>query len=72
MNVTNRTFYVAEVNDGMRLYDTKDEAIDHLKTEAPDPDQDDVAVSEVSVDGDDWTIKQMPWQQIALRLLQEA
>lgn len=74
MRVSNSTFYVAELDGEMHLFDTQEEAIGHLRENAEgiDPESDNVAVSEVTVEGEDWTIKQMPWQQIALRLLQES
>lgn len=74
MKVHDREFYVADLDGAMDLFDTEDEVIDHLRGAAGEvhPEKADVSVSKVTVDGEDWTIKQLPWQQIALRLLQEA
>lgn len=73
MKVQNSEFFVAELNGEMHIFDREDDAIDHLQEHAGDidPENDDVAVNRVTIEGDDWTIAQMPWQEIALRLLQE-
>lgn len=73
MKVSDSTFYVAEMDGAMHLFNNQEDAIGHLRENANniDPESESVAVSQVTVEGDDWTIKQMPWQQIALRLLQE-
>lgn len=72
MQVSNHTFYVAELDGEMHLFDGREDAISHLKnTDDLDPESEDVAISEVAVDGEDWTIKQMPWQRIALTLLKD-
>lgn len=73
MKATENSFHVVEMDDEMHLYDSEDQAVTHLRESAAnvDPETDDVTVSNVSVDGEDWTIKQLPWQEIALRLLRE-
>lgn len=73
MKVSNDTFHVVTVAGERHIYDAEDEAIDHLRGNAGavDPEVDDVSVVQVSIDGEDWAITELPWQQIALRLLQE-
>lgn len=73
MKISNDTFHVVTVSDERHIYDAEDDAIDHLRDNTGDinPDDDDVNVVEVTIEGEDWTITELPWQQIALRLLQE-
>jgi hypothetical protein len=73
MRVTDDTFYVVTLADEREIYDGEEEAIDHLRSSAGeiDPEGDEVSVARVTIEGGDWTIKELPWQQIALRLLQE-
>jgi hypothetical protein len=73
MKVSYDTFHVVDVAGERHIYDSEDDAIDHLRenTNDVDPEGDDVSVVQVSIEGEDWTITELPWQQIALRLLQE-
>jgi hypothetical protein len=73
MRVTDDTFYVVSLAGEREIYDGEEEAISHLRESAGeiDPENEDVSVARVTIEGDDWTIKELPWQQIALRLLQE-
>lgn len=73
MQVKNQQFYVVQTADESHVLSSESDAIDHLKQNgsAIDPESDDVSVAEVSFAGEDWTIKELPWQQIALQLLQE-
>lgn len=72
MEVEDDTFFVVQSPNKMHVYQTQSESIDHLrsnadKLNAEDPD---ITISEVTVDGEDWTIKQLPWQRIAVKLMQ--
>jgi len=51
---------------------SEDEAIAQLKDHSDDidPETDDVTVAQVNYSGNDWEIKELPWQTIALQLLQ--
>lgn len=73
MRVSDDAFHLVTAGGERHVYDDEDEAISHLRQNTGDVDAeaDDVSVVEVTVDGEDWTIKELPWQQIALRLLQE-
>mgnify|MGYP000264634157 CR=1 FL=1 len=73
MKIENDTFTVVTVAGQRYLYNNEDEAIDHLKenSDGIDVENSDVSVVEVEVTENDWKIAEMPWQQIALRLLQE-
>lgn len=72
MKITDKTFYVVQSPDSDHVLPSEAEAIDHLRSNATnvDPESDDLSVVEVSFDNDDWTIKELPWQRIALELLQ--
>lgn len=71
IEITDGQFYFAEVDAAETIHTTRQSAIGHLKQEADnlDPDNTDVRIVEVRVSGDDWAIKELPWQKIALELL---
>lgn len=72
MIVENQSFYVVQTPDEDHLVSSESEAIEQLQNGTDiDPETDDVSVAEVSYSDDDWTIKELPWQRIALKLLQE-
>jgi hypothetical protein len=71
LEVTDGTFYMVQIPDGKTLHQTEKEAIDFLKKHVDNvnPETDDVSVVRVSVENEDWTIAEMSWQNIALRLM---
>jgi hypothetical protein len=71
LEVKDNTFYMVQLPENKTIHETEDEAINYLKDNANnvDPEEEDVSLVEVSVEGDDWTIAEMPWQTIALRLM---
>ncbi len=71
MRIEGNEFYMVTVADDRHIYGEEEEAINHLRESVGDldPGSDDVSVVKVNVDGGDWTIKELPWQQIALQLL---
>lgn len=73
MEVKDNDFYMVQLPDSQTLHQTEGDAISHLKkkVEGVNPESDDVSVVRVSVDNDDWTIAEMSWQNIALRLMGE-
>jgi len=72
MIVENESFFVVQTPDDDHVVASEDDAIAKLKNGAEiDPDTEDVTVAEVSFTDDDWTIKELPWQRIALQLLQD-
>lgn len=72
MEIKNNEFFMVTVATGRHIYDDEESAINHLRThsEGIDPKNNDINVVKVSIDSEDWTIKELPWQQIALQLLQ--
>jgi len=72
MIVEDSTFYVVQTPAEDHIVSTESEAISTLQ-DGPeiDPENNDVSVAEVSYGSDDWTIKELPWQRIALQLLQD-
>jgi hypothetical protein len=71
MIVENKAFYVVQTPEDDYIVSTEAEAIEQLQNGSDiEPETDDVSVAEVSFSGDDWTIKELPWQRIALKLLQ--
>lgn len=73
MKIQNETFYVVQTPANDHILSTEAEAIDHLRSNGAnlDPETDELSVAEVSFSGEDWTIKELPWQRIALQLLGE-
>jgi len=71
MEVQNGTFYMARVSGQDTLHQTEEEAIEQLRgnVDGVDPEDGDVSLVEVAVDDGDWTIKEMPWQRVAIKLL---
>lgn len=71
VEVSNDTFFLVRLPNGKTIHNDEDEAIEYLRERASDvdPESDDVGVIRVSVEGDDWTIAEMSWQNIALRLM---
>lgn len=71
LEVNNGTFYMVRLPGSDTIHQNEDEAIDHLKgnVENVNPESEDVSVVRVSVENDDWTIAEMSWQNIALRLM---
>ena len=72
MIVNNETFYVVQTPANDYVVGSEDAAIDELKNHSDDinPETDDVTVAQVNYSGSDWEIKELPWQTIALQLLQ--
>jgi hypothetical protein len=72
MIVNNETFFVVQTPEDDYIVGSEDEAIDQLKDNSDDidPETDDVTVAQVNYSGNDWEIKELPWQTIALQLLQ--
>jgi len=71
LEIEDGTFYMVQIPAGDTLHQTEEEAIEFLQNQVDnvDPETDDVSVVRVSVENDDWTIAEMSWQNIALRLM---
>jgi hypothetical protein len=59
-------FYMANTGKKKFLVATEKEAIDVLKKE---PTEQGAAISKIEIQGDKWSVAQVSWQQIALKLL---
>lgn len=73
LEIHDDTFYVVQLPDRKTLHDSEEAAIEHLRENAPDvnPESSDVSVVRVAIENEDWTIAEMSWQNIALRLMGE-
>ena len=71
LEVQGGTFFMVQLPNEKTLHQTEDEAIEFLRDRAEnvDPETDDINVVRVSVEGEDWTIAEMSWQNIALQLM---
>jgi len=71
LKVKDDTFYVLEIGDERRIYDTEADAIASLKSrvaERENVNPEDVKILEVKI-GEKWEIKAIPWSRIALELI---
>jgi hypothetical protein len=72
LKVKGDKFYVLEIGDERRIYDTESDAITSLKTLVQrgkkDLNPEDLNIFEVKM-GEKWEIKSMPWSKIALELI---
>lgn len=73
LQIEDDTFYMIQLPGNKTIHQSEDDAIDYLEDQAEgiDPGSDNVNVVRVSVENDDWTIAEMSWQNIALRLMGE-
>lgn len=71
MNISDGQFFMARLPSGDSVHNERAEAIDALRQNANgvNPETDDVSVVEVSVEGDDWQIREISGMQIAMELL---
>lgn len=71
LNVDDNMFYLVHLPGEKTLHNEEDEAIHYLRNQSDDvdPESDNVSVVRVEVEGEDWTIAEMSWQTIALRLM---
>lgn len=76
MEVTDGHFYLIQRGDDTsHVVDTEDEAIDRLRdvddldldADADDPD---IQIVRVGFEGEEWTIKELAWKRIAIKLLE--
>jgi len=70
MDVTNGEFYHVEIDGGESIFQSQEEAIEYLgeRKDSIDMDDPDVALATVET-GEEWSIKEVPWRNIALQLL---
>lgn len=72
LEITDGEFFLLRTAEMDLVHDTRREAIENLKEYATpqfDASDAEISVVEVSIDGGDWTIAEIPWQEIALELL---
>lgn len=71
LEVTGNEFYLIELPSGKTIHDTEEEAVNHLKDNANDidPNAENISLLRINFDDEDWTIAEMSWQNIALRLM---
>ena len=64
-------FHVVQSADGDFFIQSETDAVDLLRSDdiEVDDEGDEVSVVRISYDGEDWTITSLQWQRIALKLL---
>lgn len=74
LRITESEFYMARIGDDHTIHNTRESAIDHLRNASekltPDPESNDVSIAVVEYGDDDWEIRELSWQTVALELLQ--
>jgi len=68
MKIRDDKFYVLESENGKWIFETEDDAIKKLKEVPKNPDA--TMILEVDVGGDNWSIAQVPWSKIAMKLME--
>lgn len=73
LKVNDNTFFMVQLPTEKTIHQKEEDAIGHLQDQAENlnPESDAVSVVKVSVEGEDWTIAEMSWQNIAIRLMGE-
>jgi hypothetical protein len=70
MEVTDSQFYHVEVNGDESVFQSQQEALDYLRESQDSIEASSSDVQLFSVEtGEEWSIKEVPWQNIALQLL---
>jgi len=69
LTTADNTFYVLSTTTNDHLFVERSAAIAELQDTVGAAEDPDVSIAEVTVDGDDWTIKEIPWRTIALELM---
>jgi len=64
----NEEFYVLKSEDKKWLFNTEDEAIKKLKE---NKNTETTSILKVDVSGDQWEIVQVPWNRIAMKLMEK-
>jgi len=70
MKIENDTMFVTTVSGSKSVHNTQEGAIDVLREE-DDIESSDVSIVEVELGEEDWSIAELPWQNVALQLLGE-
>ena len=73
LKVEGDKFYVVQAGDEKWILDKRDEAIETLKTivRKMDAAPGDASVIEVDVSEEKWSLREVPWSQIALELMKK-
>ncbi|MBW1973344.1 MAG: hypothetical protein JRI44_11020 [Deltaproteobacteria bacterium] len=62
-------FYILDSENGKWIFATEDEAIKKLKDTAKKSNPEKTRIIEVDISGDEWSIKQVPWSKIAMKII---
>ena len=73
MKIEGKTFYFVGYKEDRQLFQKRVDATDKLKEILKDSGiaPADVRLQEISLEGDKWTITQVPWMDIALELIRQ-
>lgn len=62
-------FYILDTKTGKWVFQTEDDAINKLKEIAKKTEPENTKIVEISIGKDEWSIVQVPWSKIAMKLL---
>jgi len=63
-------FYILDSGNSKWIFATEDEAVKKLKEVAKESDPEKTRIIEIDIGGDEWSIKQVPWSKIAMKLIE--
>ena len=69
MEIKEDKFYVLESENGKWLFESEDDAVKKLKDVKKNPDV--TRVLKVDISKGEWSIKQVPWSKIAMKLMED-
>lgn len=70
MKLEGNEFWLLDSSDDKRIYDNLDDAVKSVKSlMESDVDTDNMSLVVVTFEGDNWSIKQVPWSEIAVKLV---
>ena len=73
MKIEGKTFYFVGYNEDKQLFQNRAGATDKMKEILKDEEVPpaEVKLQELSLEGDKWTITQVPWMEIAMELIRQ-
>jgi hypothetical protein len=70
MEIQNDTFYVLEIDDNKEAFPQEEQAVKTLQDEVGNgTEPDGVSIWEVEINGEQWSIQEIPWSNIAIQLM---
>lgn len=71
LEIKDNKFYILESGAGKWIFESEDDAIKKLKDVAKKSDTEKTRIIEIDIGGEEWSIKQVPWSRIAMKLIEK-